>query len=413
MLRVVLRTLSIVCLVLLRASGGAAHSGPDPIAHWHFTPATVRGGEVAARLGPNATIIGEPPLVADDLGTALRLDGVNDHLVVAPSGAGEALPRKHLTIAAWATVDAGQPHGALVSTLEKDGEGERGWLLGYDDRVFRFVLSTHGSDDGNGRATTIQGTTEFEPGRYYHVVATYDGQEMRLYVNGRLEAHSRQQEGPIYQSRYASYTLGAQIDHDERYTHRGLLRDIAIYDLAASAKWVAHEFDHYRQLTSAKPQPLSDEMQFMVTPYLQFVTKHQITVMWETSRPASGTVRFGETGVLDRKQIGHGEATIHEITLENLEPETPYYYQVEAVDDRGRTIRSPLLSFQTAGHEPTPFAFGVMADMQYNPRVCKILSDMLWMQRPNFVIVPGDLVDRGPVKEHWTEHFFPGMQPLI
>jgi 3',5'-cyclic AMP phosphodiesterase CpdA len=37
---------------------------------------------------------------------------------------------------------------------------------------------------------------------------------------------------------------------------------------------------------------------------------------------------------------------------------------------------------------------------------------MLWMQRPNFVIIAGDLVDTGPNKRQWTDEFFPGMNPL-
>jgi 3',5'-cyclic AMP phosphodiesterase CpdA len=38
---------------------------------------------------------------------------------------------------------------------------------------------------------------------------------------------------------------------------------------------------------------------------------------------------------------------------------------------------------------------------------------MMWLQRPNFIVVPGDLVDTGPNKRQWTEEFFPGMQPLV
>jgi hypothetical protein len=396
------------------ADTAQAHEGPDPVSHWFFTKSNVNDGVVEARLGPNAKVVGSPELVDDRLGSALRFDGLGDHLIVASTygGARDYLPSKYLTVAAWIVIEEGNPQGAIISTFEKDGAAERGWLLGYDNKVFRFVLSAIGADDGDGKATVLRGRTEFETGKYHHVVGTYDGAEMRLYVNGKLEGVSNTQQGPIYPSRYAPYLIGAVADHDELTGHKGLIRDVAVYDLAATEKWVEHDFDHGSDLVDLGRVESSDELDFVIPPYLQFVTQDGITVMWETSRPAVGKVLCGEFGEDAKSREGASDVQIHEIRVEGLKPQTPYHYVVEATDDRGRTIRSPLLTFQTANHPETPFAFGVLADTQENPRVCKILSDLLWMQRPNFVIIPGDLVDTGPNKRQWVEEFFPGMQPL-
>lgn len=57
-------------------------------------------------------------------------------------------------------------------------------------------------------------------------------------------------------------------------------------------------------------------------------------------------------------------ATIHEIKLTGSDAETPYFYRVEAEDTEGGQIASELLSFQTANHYDTPFAFGVLGDTQ-------------------------------------------------
>ena len=406
--------LTALCIAVLTSGRSSAHEGPDPVSHWFFDTSTVVDGAVEARLGPSAKIVGAPTLVEDRLGSGLRFDGVHDYLLIAPTygDASEHLPKKYLTVAAWVVVEKGDPQGAIISTFEKDGSAERGWLLGYDDHVFRFLLSAIGADDGDGRATVVRGTTEFEPGKYYHVVGTYDGAEMRLYVNGELEGVSPMQQGPIYPSRYASYVIGAVADRDELIAHRGIIRDVAVYDLTATEKWVRHNFDHGSDLLELDQVAISDDLAYVIDPYLQLVTQDSITVMWETSRPAKGKVVCGEFGEDAKSHEGASDVQIHEIHLEGLKPQTPYHYQVEATDDRGRTIRSPLLTFQTANLLETPFAFGVLSDTQENPRVCKILSDLLWMQRPNFVIVPGDLVDTGPNKRQWVEEFFPGMQPL-
>jgi acid phosphatase type 7 len=140
-------------------------------------------------------------------------------------------------------------------------------------------------------------------------------------------------------------------------------------------------------------------------------TQTSITVMWETNHPSVGSVHFGRDEATPSTASGR-EATIHEITLTDLDPETPYFYRVEAAQGDDRKITSELLSFQTANRRDTPFAFGVLGDTQFNPRVSKVLTDMLWMQRPNFFVIAGDLVDTGPEKWQWTEQFFPGISPL-
>jgi predicted phosphodiesterase len=403
------------CTVLLASRGALAHEGPDPVAHWFPSPQRIEGHTLKARLGPDAQMQGGPKLVQDRFGHALRFDGVQDLLVIPESRRlADYLPRKFLTVAVWATVDEGRPRGGLASAAQKQAEGEKGWILGYDQRVFCFSVAAIGGDDGNGRFTTIRGQTAFEPGKFYHVVGVYDGAEMRLYVNGQLEATSDQQHGPIEYARRTPYVLGGWADVDEQVSHLGLIRDVAVYDLAATSKWVAHEFEHGSELAAATAEPAGeDELRFVVSPYLQFVTADGITVMWETSRPAKGRVRYGENDELPQAAESPADATLHEVRLANLPAETGHYYVVEATDDRGRTIKSPLLSFQTANKPDTPYAFCVIGDTQHNPRVAKVLSDMMWLQRPNFILVAGDLVDTGPNKRQWTDEFFPGMQPLV
>ncbi|MFO0912480.1 MAG: LamG-like jellyroll fold domain-containing protein [Pirellulales bacterium] len=405
----------VVVLSTFVGGSAVAHEGPDPVAHWYFTPNTVQAGTVKARLGPDAEIIGQPRLETDSHGSALRLDGVQDRLLVATDVRKLAgrLPDKLLTVAIWATVDQVRDGAGLISAMQVHAEGQKGWSLGYGQRGFRFALASLGSDDGNGRMTVLESGTPIEPKRYYRIVATYDGSEMRLYVNGEQVASSRDQSGPILYGARTSCVIGAAADTDELICHDGLLRDVRIYDIVATQAWVTHDYEDGNELVrQGDPSVADDELVFVVTPYLQRATQDGMTVMWETNRPAKGRVRFGLDGSTPQTVDGN-EATIHEIRLGGLDVETPYYYRVEATDDRGRKIESPLLSFQTANRPETPFAFGVIGDTQYNPRVSKALSDMLWMQRPHFVVVAGDLVDDGPNKSQWTEQFFPGMNPLI
>ncbi|NLF57164.1 MAG: metallophosphoesterase, partial [Candidatus Hydrogenedens sp.] len=60
----------------------------------------------------------------------------------------------------------------------------------------------------------------------------------------------------------------------------------------------------------------------------------------------------------------------------------------------------------------TAFGFVVFCDTQSNPDVVRKLAEFAYAQRPAFTLVGGDLVSDGTVKEHWTGHFFPNMEPL-
>ncbi|MGL4512275.1 MAG: metallophosphoesterase [Lacipirellulaceae bacterium] len=395
---------------LAAAPAARGHDGPDPVAHWYFTEKTVVDGVVKGRLGPDARVLGMPKLVSDALGSALRFDGSDDALLVDQMI--EGAPTTFLTVSTWASIEGRSVDGVVVGHTEGDGEAERGWSVGYNDRVFRFVLATHGADDGNGRATALLGTTEYELGKLYHLVATYDGHEMRLYVNGKLEATSAAQNGQVYWPRRSPLVIGGDGDYDEPRFHRGVVRDVAIYGLAATAKWVAHEFEHGAELTALGAPPADSPLGFVVRPYLQYATTDSITIMCETTEAATMTVHYGAGNKDAKPAVGAAGSLIHEVRLAGLKPQTGYRYRVELASADGEKLDAPQSTFQTASLPETPFSFGVIGDMQGNPKVCHKLVDQLWQQRPNFLVIPGDLTDTGPNKSHWTEHFFVGMQPL-
>ena len=111
------------------------------------------------------------------MAAALLFDGTQDSLIVgdASGTVRDYLPTRLLTLSSWVTIEQPKSHGGIIGLAEHDGDGERGWRLGYNGRNFTFTLSSFGNNDGNGRSTTLAGQTEYKLGNYYHVVATYDG----------------------------------------------------------------------------------------------------------------------------------------------------------------------------------------------------------------------------------------------
>jgi 3',5'-cyclic AMP phosphodiesterase CpdA len=261
-------------------------------------------------------------------------------------------------------------------------------------------------------------------GKLYHVAAVYDGKQLQLFVNGKLDAESDAQSGDLLYPKSAPLVVGRYQDDNEFYPMNGRIAEIEIFDLAAKPQWVAHEFSHRQALASLPQFPGTGKLEMVVDPYLQSVTPDGITVMWQTSLPTESVVRYGETSDCELSVTGQ-QASIHEVRLSNLKPNTQYFYCIEAGDRSIKTVgadgedeevirlRSDVKTFQTAPDREIPFAFAMISDTQGNPKVSGQLAEMAWGERPSFVLHVGDLVDTGANDDDWYDEFFPGMQPLI
>ena len=74
--------------------------------------------------------------------------------------------------------------------------------------------------------------TIFEKGRWYHVIGTYDGKKMKLYVNGVEEATGIAANGNIAYPEKAYYTIGAYRDADEFFRMQGVVHRVRVYNNA-------------------------------------------------------------------------------------------------------------------------------------------------------------------------------------
>lgn len=403
-------------LLILGFNSLMAHDGPDPVLHWSLNSRAIADAKLSARLGPDAQIEGQltPSKVGDF--QSIHFDGrshalvANDFRDLDPS----FIPTEAITIAAVVSIEEGQEYGGIVGVIQDNGGSEGGWVLGYDRKHFYFGLASKGSDDGDGLMTYLIGKSRYERGKLYHVAATYDGKSMQLFVNGKLDGESTAQSGDILYPERAPLVIGGYKDDNEDFRHVGRIADVAIYDLAAKAEWAEEEFSHYQAATKLPASGVKPtELEFVVKPYLQFVTKTSITVMWETTKSTTGEVSHGEDATVKSEIKSDRTGHIHEVTLEGLSSETQYFYRVSSTDDAGKSIESEVLTFQTANEVDTPFSFAVIGDTQGNPEVSGKLAGHAWAYRPNFLMHAGDLVSTGTNDSHWIKHFFGSMHPLI
>lgn len=411
-------TWALFATILSFASQCFAHDGPDPRCCWLFEESRVSEKKLKSIAGPDLSCDGQPLIEKVVKGTCLRLDGLSNAWKVADDwdSTRKVLPEDALTVSAWVSLDETLPYGGIISAFQDNGDAETGWVLGFNQNHFTFGLSTVGADDGDGRMTYLSGTSIIQKGKWYHVCGVYDGQAMQLWVDGNLESESLDQKGKILYPQKAKLVLGAYSDVNEHFVMSGRLSQVFVYDLAAKPAWIAHDFEHQKEWSELPPvlDPARG-FEFLVKPYLQYATTDSIRVVCEVNKPAEVKVRYGETASFGQEvACTSPDRLIHTAELRGLNPETGYYYQV-VVKEEGydREIATGYASFQTASLPETPFAFAVIADTQGNPKVNGRLAQHAWALRPNFTIIPGDLVDDGLKKNQWVQEFFASMNPLF
>lgn len=385
-----------------------AHDGPDPLIHISAKKKfTNSSGLLTAQKGPDFEI--KDKFKEGKVGLHFTGSSTPTTLVKA-----DALPKKEFTISSWFSIHKELGYGGVLGVIQDNGGYEKGWVLGYGPEYFYIGLSTKGADDGDGHMIYLESKSAFKLGVFYHVAATYDGEELALYVNGKKESTSKRQSGDILYPDELQLAFAGYRDQDENFGHTGEIVSISVYDETATDEWVRQEFEHNKAWTSipAPDEIVNPPLEYLIDPYLQFGTQSSMTVMWETSVVADGHLYFGETSDCNTKSGTSSSAKIHELTIKNLKPGTQYFYKTVSIRDDEK-IESDVKTFQTDGGPKTPYAFAIISDTQGNPKVSGAIAQLAWEQRPNFMIHPGDLVSTGRIKRQWVEDYFQSMNPLV
>ena len=323
------------------------------------------------------------------------------------------LPIKDFTISAWVSIEEPRRWGGIIGCVQDDADVEYGWVLGYNETQFTFGLSTIGADDGDGLLTYLDSVDHtYEFGVWHHVVATYDGKSLRLYVDGDLSNETSEQSGNILYNESSQFVLGGYVDDNENHPLDGRLLTVSIDSEAITESEVASIYEKRKGLSSLPPWT-DTTLDWKVEPYLNWPTTNAMSVSFETTVPTTANLSCHCEDGTDKTSMDSEQKRFHQFRITNMEENQKYFYVVNATDSNGETITSSQLSFRTAPGADDSFTFIAIGDTQSQADVVKRVAGLAYMHRPNLVVHAGDLVSTGTVKADWTDHFFPSMQPLI
>jgi len=281
-----------------------------------------------------AAVLGNPRIVQLGEVEAVQLNGKTDSLLVTPDIKRAPLPRREMTVEAWVRVDKPLEWGGIVGVFQDNGSYERGWLLGFRNNRFTFALAAKSGAAGLGY---LDAKAPFAPGRWYHVVGTYDGATKRIFVNGKLEAATSAQKGDILYPPKAWFEIGAYHDDNEYFRTTGMVHEVCLYRRAMDPGEVARRYAKGRERFAGPPR-------FPLGPIAWFEGRDAV-VRWRTSQPSPTILAYG-IGAPTRKIEDPKPKTDHLVRLPRLRRNRVYAYRIETLTE-GLRRRSPIYELDT------------------------------------------------------------------
>lgn len=327
-----------VCAVAVSLGVSAASK---PVGHWLFQSdrqqSTKKFVSVA---GQSGRIVGRPKFANDPAPVRMTLDGSSRLVLAEGQTESISLPKEAITAMAWVQVEQPLNWGGILSAVQDNGNDEYGWVLGYRNSQFSFALA---SDKGE-RLTYLTSKTSFEKGRWYHVAGTYDGTEMRVYINGQLETTSTEQSGLIRYPDKLFYEIGAYHDRDEDYPMRGAIHEIKLFDRALTAAEIETEFGPEGAELS-KPVPPPVWLPIVAGPFVDWIDRTTARITWNVDQAMPSRIEMhhpnGEVRRLEESQARKS----HSLVLENLDPKVEYEYRILGSEGDDEGLISPLYRF--------------------------------------------------------------------
>ncbi|MCP4092635.1 MAG: PQQ-binding-like beta-propeller repeat protein [Planctomycetes bacterium] len=289
----------------------------------------------------------------EDVGAfhAYVFDGVANDLTVSTELKDAKLPKKAMTAAAWVRIDQAQSWGGIIGAAQDNGEYERGWLLGFREKRFGFVVTGKDKDE---RATWLLSESSFVPGAWHHVAASYDGKLTRIWVDGKLEAEGKSESGPILYPEHAIYQIGAYRDDDEHFRIKGMVHEVAVWGRALKTKEVEEQYAQLHEqlpapvvITQSVPTTEPTGLALAAGPFVRFPFTGTARIQWHSHESAETVLEWKKEGESTwNPVVVAGSRLVHEVTLQDLPHLELLHFRVRASQEED-SLATPAWELDT------------------------------------------------------------------
>ena len=247
---------SLLAVCAIGAPGGQARSAATsydqtvlanaPAAYWRLGETSGTAAVDTSAKGNGGSYSGGVALASagliNDPNTAASFDGNDDRMYFNDSAS--LSPTATISVEAWVRPTAVPTAAGSGWHLVAKWNTTLLYIQGGASPKFVFALYNSAASSYSSYAVS---TTTVAAGSTYHVVGTYDGANLRIYVNGGLQA-TVARSGTVYDSSFGGVLAGGGWGTLPSPAFKGRLDEIAIYPSALSASTVQQ---HYTAGTTA------------------------------------------------------------------------------------------------------------------------------------------------------------------
>ncbi|GEM_PF-1727296 len=315
---------------------------------WIFSKSSIDKGFVKDQKGIRDVAVPVAQIVTDKKNSYLKLSG-KSCVSVGDETNINLLPKKAFTLEAIVLISKPLKWGGIIGAFQDNGNDEHGWVLGFLNQRFMFGLKCKDSK----QLTYLKSAQNFKLHTWYHVVATYDGTDMVLYINGKKSASSKAQRGEIDYSKNFFYDIGSYHDDNEFYKMSGRLLEVAVYSSALTATQVAEMSDFLKpwmpvvKLASKNSKGNVISKDLYGEPSVLFDYRGICTISFTEKMTLDTKVAYGT----DRNQL---EKTLSpknaQVVISDLQPNTKYYFTIVPANGKKTKIyemHTPINPFKT------------------------------------------------------------------
>ncbi|MEJ1238038.1 metallophosphoesterase [Chryseolinea sp. T2] len=386
-----------------------------------FWPKYTLGQKAANYPGPRIDAPTAPAADFKSQSTPILFHGEDPTQRITDFVPADKLPSKTFSAELWIVNHVNQPVGALVTVKKKFGGSEPLWLLGVYQR--NVIFSMKPQDVSFSKLLSHDLTKRGWRNYWLHIVAVTDDQSMKLYINGQKVGERSASPMELSQPSAIEIEAAAYTSKEPYMVLGNLVKMFHLYDHSLDERSVQRRFQELQSMVE-EGKLFPDLFHFNAGPYLNNATRNSVDIVWETDQKADFVIEYGTSVPLTEKQdlitqevtseSGSKQTHIYKTTLRDLNPETPYFYNIKAIARDGKSIETGVLTFSTAVKDSSSYSFAVMGDTEARPHINDRISKLIWDERPNIVLNVGDLTDGG-MKDHkfeWNYEYFQGVNQL-
>lgn len=211
----------------------------DYAAVLHLRPTAVATDSSPAASTGAATALS--PATPGIVGHGANFNGPNSHIRIPNSA---ALNPNQITLETWIRTTQTSGNAAIVNKDRTSGGFDRVWQFRLNNGHLEFIVFT-----SSGNHSVVSNTLVAD-GTWRHLAGSWDGETVRLYVDGALDASSPY-SGSLQSGQSNDLLIGRGENNSPDY-FRGDLDEIRLSRTARSADWIQAGYQNQQQATSVQ-----------------------------------------------------------------------------------------------------------------------------------------------------------------